>query len=144
MKYFDSVVNRMLAPNRPMGTRFVAVTSGVVDYVSKEDLYAKGSREPNDYSGLAVAIIGDDGVRYYGSHLSEVAEGIEPGMRVEAGQLLGLTGISGNAAGTYPHLHFGISRPTTREDWQVRRGQVWPQPYLAAWRRGENVTPELP
>ncbi|NTU80755.1 MAG: M23 family metallopeptidase, partial [Chloroflexales bacterium] len=128
----------------PMGTRFVAVTSGVVDFVSWEDLYAQGSKDPADRGGLSVAIVGDDGVRYYGSHLSEVAEGIVPGVRVEAGQLLGRTGISGNAIGTYPHLHFGISRPTTPEDWEVRRGQVWPQKYLAAWRRGENMTPELP
>lgn len=128
----------------PIGTRFVAVTSGVVDFVSREDLYERGSDRPEDRSGLAVAIIGDDGVRYYGSHLSEVAEGIEPGVRVQAGQLLGLTGDTGNAKGTDPHLHFGISRPTTPDDWQVRRGEVWPQKYLAAWKRGENVTPSLP
>ncbi|NTU83744.1 MAG: M23 family metallopeptidase [Chloroflexales bacterium] len=128
----------------PIGTAFVAVTSGVVDFVSWEDRYAQGSTDPADRGGLAVAIVGDDGVRYYGSHLSEVAEGITPGVRVETGQLLGRTGISGNAAGTYPQLHFGISRPTTPEDWATRRGQVWPQKYLAAWRRGEHVTPQLP
>jgi murein DD-endopeptidase MepM/ murein hydrolase activator NlpD len=128
----------------PIGTQFVAVTSGVVDFVNREDLFAQGSKDPADFSGLAVAIIGDDGIRYYGSHLSAVAEGIGPGVRVKAGQLLGLTGISGNAAGTYPHVHFGISHPTTPDDWQTRRGEVWPQKYLAAWKRGENVTPELP
>lgn len=128
----------------PMGTEFVAVTSGVVEFVSREDKYAQGSRDPVDFSGLAVAIIGDDGVRYYGSHLSAVTEGIETGVRVEAGQLLGLTGESGNAAGTHPHVHFGISHPTTPEDWQTRRGEVWPQEYLKAWKHGENVTPKLP
>jgi murein DD-endopeptidase MepM/ murein hydrolase activator NlpD len=128
----------------PIGTPYVAVTGGVVDFVSRVDLYAQGSREPALRGGLSVAIIGDDGVRYYGSHLSEVAEGIEPGVRVEAGQLLGRTGDTGNAKGTDPHLHFGISRPTTPDDWAVRRGEVWPQPYLAAWRRGELVTPTLP
>lgn len=128
----------------PIGTPFVAVTSGVVDFVSREDVWDRATNRPEDRSGLAVAIIGDDGIRYYGSHLSEVAEGIEPGARVEAGQLLGLTGDTGNAKGTDPHVHFGISRPTTPDDWEVRRGQVWPQPYLAAWKRGENVTPKLP
>ncbi len=128
----------------PIGTPFVAVTSGVVDFVSREDLWKPSTNRPEHRGGLAVAIIGDDGVRYYGSHLSEVAEGIEPGVRVEAGQILGWTGSSGNARGTDPHLHFGISRPTTPDDWAVRRGQVWPQPYLAAWKRGENVTPTLP
>ncbi|MFQ3632079.1 M23 family metallopeptidase [Roseiflexus sp.] len=128
----------------PIGTPFVAVTSGAVDFVSREDLWKPSTNRPEHRGGLAVAIIGDDGVRYYGSHLSEVAVGIEPGVRVEAGQLLGWTGSSGNARGTDPHLHFGISRPTTPDDWAVRRGQVWPQPYLAAWKRGENMTPMLP
>ncbi|NOK58557.1 MAG: Murein DD-endopeptidase MepM and murein hydrolase activator NlpD, containing LysM domain [Chloroflexi bacterium AL-W] len=127
----------------PIGTEFVAVTSGIVDFVSKEDLYAQGSREPTHRGGLSVAIIGDDGIRYYGSHLLQVTEGIEPGTRVQAGQILGLTGDTGNAKGTDPHLHFGISRPTTPEDWQIRRGEVWPQEYLAAWKDGQHMTPVL-
>ncbi len=117
---------------------------GVVDFVSREDVYEQGSDRPEDRSGLAVAIIGDDGIRYYGSHLSQVADGIAPGVRVDAGQLLGLTGESGNAATTDAHMHFGISHPTTPDDWEVRRGEVYPQPYVEAWKAGENVTPELP
>lgn len=128
----------------PTGTEFVAVTSGVVDFVSPEDIWDPATDNPADRGGLSVAIIGDDGVRYYGSHLSTIAEGIVPGVRVAAGQLLGLTGRSGNARGTDPHVHFGISHPTTPDDWQTRRGEVWPQKYLAAWKKGENVTPVLP
>lgn len=128
----------------PIGSQFLAVTNGVVDFVSREDLYAKGSKDPADRGGLSVAIIGDDGFRYYGSHLSEVSEGIEPGARVEAGQVLGLTGESGNAKGVYPQLHFGISLPTTPDDWEVRRGQIWPQEYLQAWLNSKNITPVLP
>ena len=94
--------------------------------------------------GLTVAIVGDDGVRYYGSHLSAVDPGVRVGDRVTAGRQLGLSGDSGNAAGIDPHLHFGISRPTTPEDWMVRRGEVNPYPYLQAWERGENLTPVLP
>jgi peptidoglycan LD-endopeptidase LytH len=128
----------------PIGSDFVAATDGVVDFVSVEDLWDARSDDPVVRGGISVAIVGDDGVRYYGSHLSEVAEGIVPGLRVEAGQLLGRTGNSGNAASTPPHLHFGISHPTTPDDWQVRRGEISPYPYLRAWQRGENVTPELP
>lgn len=91
-----------------------------------------------------MAIVGDDGVRYYGSHLGQVAEGIEPGVRVDVGQVLGLTGESGNAKGVYPQLHFGISHPTTPDDWAVRRGEIWPQQYLTGWERGENSVPMLP
>lgn len=127
----------------PIGSEFLAVTDGVVDFVSAEDVYRPATDRPEDRGGLSVAIVGEDGVRYYGSHLSAVAEGIAPGVRVAAGQRLGLTGDSGNARGTDPHLHFGISRPSTPDDWQARRGQIWPQRYLRAWARGEQVTPVL-
>ncbi len=82
-------------------------------------------------------------MRYYDSHLAAVASDIAPGVRVDAGELLALTGKSGNAASTDPHLHFGISRPTTPDDWQVRRGEIAPYKYLKAWKRWENVTPKL-
>jgi murein DD-endopeptidase MepM/ murein hydrolase activator NlpD len=125
-----------------IGSEFLAPTDGIVDFVQRSDLWDPAVNDPATRSGLAVAIIGDDGWRYYGSHLSAVADGLEPGMRVAAGQLLGLTGKSGNARNTPPHLHFGISVPTTPDDWQVRRGQILPYDYLRAWSRGEMLTPE--
>lgn len=127
----------------PIGSEFVAVTGGVVDFVSREDVWDPQVNDGATRGGLSVAIVGDDGVRYYGSHLSEVADGIEPGVRVEAGQLLGRTGHSGDARDTPPHLHFGISRPTTPDDWAVRRGEIRPYPYLQAWQRGEAAVPDL-
>jgi peptidoglycan LD-endopeptidase LytH len=127
----------------PIGSVFVAVTDGVVDYVSSQDVWDPKVNDGATRGGLSVAIIGDDGVRYYGSHLSQVADGIAPGARVVAGQPLGLTGKSGDARYTDAHLHFGISRPTTPEDWAVRRGQIPPYDYLRAWQRGEDITPDL-
>lgn len=127
----------------PVGTAVVAVTDGVVDYVSPVDTWDPAVDDPATRGGISVAVVGTDGVRYYGSHLSALAPGIEAGVRVRAGELLGASGASGNAVGTDPHLHFGISRPTTPDDWMVRRGEVNPFPYLEAWRRGENLTPVL-
>jgi peptidoglycan LD-endopeptidase LytH len=127
----------------PVGSEFVAVTDGVVDWVTREDVWVPAVDDGATRGGLSVAIIGDDGVRYYGSHLSAVADGIEPGARVQAGQLLGRTGKSGDARYTDAHLHFGISHPTKPDDWQVRRGEIGPYDYLRAWQRGENVTPKL-
>jgi peptidoglycan LD-endopeptidase LytH len=127
----------------PIGSTFVAPTDGVIDFVSSEDTWTASSDDPALRGGLSVAMIGDDGVRYYGSHLSAIAEGIAPGERVSAGQELGLTGDSGNARGVEPHLHFGISRPTTPDDWQVRRGEVRPYQYLKAWERGEDLAPDI-
>jgi len=114
-----------------------------VDYVSAKDMWDHKVNDGATRGGLSVAIIGDDGVRYYGSHLSQVADGIAPGVRVVAGQPLGLTGKSGDARFVDPHLHFGISHPTTPEDWAVRRGEIPPYGYLRAWQRGEDATPDL-
>ncbi|WP_313634360.1 M23 family metallopeptidase, partial [Massilia timonae] len=33
---------------------------------------------------------------------------VEPGMRIEAGRVLGYVGDTGNAKGTPPHLHYGV------------------------------------
>ncbi len=127
-----------------VGTDFVAVTDGIVDYVCFKDTWDPAKDDPASRGGLSVAIIGDDGVRYYGSHLSAIAAGIKVGVRVKAGQLLGKVGKSGDARNTTSHLHFGISRPTTPEDWKARRGQVDPFPFLQAWTDGHTVTPPLP
>jgi peptidoglycan LD-endopeptidase LytH len=127
-----------------VGTQFVAVTDGVVEFVSGTDNWNPNHPDPARRSGLAVAIIGDDGWRYYGSHLSGIAAGIYTGVRVKPGTLLGFVGASGDARGKTPHLHFGISHPTTPDDWKTRRGEVDPFPYLNWWKRGFNVTPKFP
>lgn len=128
----------------PIGTKFVAVTNGVVEFVSYEDRWQPGEDNGALRSGLAVSILGEDGWRYYDSHLSGIAEGIAPGVIVEAGQLLGYVGDSGNARNKTPHLHFGISRPTYAADWVTRRGEVNPFPYLNAWLAGTDLTPKFP
>ena len=123
----------------PEGTAFVAITSGVVEAVSRTDVWDPDVDDGATRAGRFVSLIGDDGLRYYGSHLSAVADGIEAGTRVEAGRLLGFVGRSGNARDTTPHLHFGISRPTFPEDWEVRRGEIDPIPFLDAWRSGDDT-----
>lgn len=128
----------------PAGTEFVAVTNGVIEEVSRTDVWSAANDGLCTRGGLFVSLVGDDGVRYYGSHLSAVAPGIEPGARVVAGQLLGYVGSSGNARGVSPHLHFGISRPTGPNDCGVRRGEIWPYEYLNKWKAGENAVPVLP
>lgn len=125
----------------PCGTPVVAVTAGVVDEVSRTDSWSPGTDDPAIRGGLSTSIVGNDGVRYYGSHLSEVAPGIEAGARVQPGQPLGKVGDSGNARGAGCHLHFGISPPCGPGDWQVRRGTIYPWPFLDSWRAGEARSP---
>ena len=123
------------------GCRFVAPTNGVVDEVNRVDRWSGKTNLGIDRGGLSVSIIGDDGVRYYGSYLRSIPASIEPGVVVKAGRLLGTIGSTGSARGTAPHLHFGISWPTPEGTWWVRRGAVLPWKYLNAWKNGKNLSP---
>ena len=123
------------------GCAFVAPIAGVVDEVMTKDVWRGKTNRGEDRGGLAVSIIGTDGVRYYGSHLSAIETGIVTGVAVVAGQKLGEVGSSGSARGTAPHLHFGISWPTEKGVWWVRRGVVYPWKFLDAWRAGKDLSP---
>ena len=45
---------------------------------------------------------------WYYAHLADFAPGLENGQRVEAGDLVGYVGDTGNAVGTPPHLHMEL------------------------------------
>jgi len=123
------------------GCSVVAPVTGRVDEVSYTDNWSPSTNLGADRGGISVSVIGVDGVRYYGSHLSSVAAGVRPGLSVAAGQLLGRVGNTGSARGLAPHLHFGISWPTPLRVWWVRRGEVYPWPYLDSWRSGGSLSP---
>jgi len=125
------------------GCKFVSPVNGVVDEVNRVDNWSGKTNLGIDRGGLYVSIIGDDGVRYYGSHLSSVVASIQPGVVVKAGRVLGKIGSTGSARGTAPHLHFGISWPTPSQPnvWWVRRGVVLPFKYLDAWKAGKDLSP---
>jgi peptidoglycan LD-endopeptidase LytH len=123
------------------GCRFVAPTDGVVTEVSRVDRWKPSTDRGADRGGRSVAVLGDDGVRYYGSHLLSIEAGIAPGVRVAAGQTLGRIDNSGDAIYVPTHLHFGISWPSRDGVWWVRRGTVYPWPYLDSWRAGGNRSP---
>jgi murein DD-endopeptidase MepM/ murein hydrolase activator NlpD len=125
----------------PRGCTVVAPVSGLVDEVSATDRWDAGSNRGADRGGLSISIVGVDGVRYYGSHLSSIAAGVAHGARVAVGRPIGRVGNSGDAAGVATHLHFGISWPTGPGVWWVRRGAVDPWPFLSSWRRGGNLSP---
>ena len=127
------------------GCKFVSPVNGVIDEVNRTDLWSGKSNLGIERGGLYVSVIGEDGVRYYGSHLTSVVASIQPGLTVKAGQILGRVGSTGSARGTSPHLHFGISWPTPTETqpniWWVRRGVVLPWKYLDAWKAGKDLSP---
>lgn len=123
------------------GCLFVAPIDGRVDEVTWVDRWDPKTNRGSERGGLSVSVVGVDGVRYYGSHLSSVQPGIVPGVRVRAGQTLGHTGKTGSARGTAPHLHFGISWPTAPNTWWIRRGIVAPQAFLNSWHHGGQLSP---
>ena len=125
------------------GCKFVSPVNGVIDEVSRTDVWSGKTNLGIDRGGLYVSVIGEDGVRYYGSHLASVVASIQPGVVVKAGRILGKIGSTGSARGTAPHLHFGISWPTPSQPnvWWVRRGVVLPWKYLDAWKAGKDLSP---
>jgi murein DD-endopeptidase MepM/ murein hydrolase activator NlpD len=119
------------------GNKVVAVTTGTILDVTKVDKWKASVNAGATRGGLSVSLLGDDGVRYYGSHLSVINAGITPGARVTTGQALGQTGDTGDASAC--HLHFGISPPCAKVgDWWTQRGTIFPWPYLDAWKKGQN------
>jgi murein DD-endopeptidase MepM/ murein hydrolase activator NlpD len=123
------------------GCAFVAPINGIVDEIVAKDVWSGKTNLGQDRGGLSVSIIGDDGVRYYGSHLSKIETTTVVGIRVSAGTKLGEVGNTGSARGTATHLHFGISWPTENNIWWVRRGVLYPWKYLDAWKAGKDLSP---
>jgi len=131
------------------GCAFVSPIAGVVDEVNTVDKWSGKTNLGADRGGLSISILGDDGLRYYGSHLSKIEANIVPGYKVATGEKLGEIGSTGSARGTKPHLHFGISYPTEKGIWWVRRGvglekgKTSPWKYLQAWQAGKDLKPKL-
>ncbi len=122
------------------GLPVVSPVDGVVLELSRVDRWDRKVNDGATRGGKFVSIKGVDGVRYYGSHLSKVAKGLKPGVQVSAGQRIGNVGRTGRAGAC--HLHFGISPVCAGTgDWWIRRGVVWPWPYLDTWRL--KVAPAL-
>lgn len=65
----------------------------------------------NTLGGRTVSVIGAGGRVYYYAHLEAYAPHLAEGDYVTTKTLLGYVGTTGNAAGTPPHLHFGVYAP---------------------------------
>ncbi len=117
----------------------LAPTTGVVTSVREVDTWDPEADEIGTRGGLTVTIVGRDTVRYYFAHLGTVL--VEPGQRVLAGEVIGVSGSTGNARRSVCHTHFGISRPCVDHETELLRGEIRPWSFLEAWRRGEQASP---
>jgi murein DD-endopeptidase MepM/ murein hydrolase activator NlpD len=86
----------------PTGTPIVAVTDGVVVRMTTVDRFNGRS----GFGGITVSYErGDE--RFYNAHLDAIHPDMTIGHEVEAGDVIGWVGRTGNARGTPPHLHLG-------------------------------------
>jgi len=92
----------------PRGTPVVAAISGEVARMSQ-----------NALGGITVYLI-DDQRRYvyYYAHLDHYSDQLTQGLKVQAGDVIGYVGTSGNAPPDTPHLHFQAMRINPgQHDW---------------------------
>ena len=119
------------------GAQVVSPVNGEVLQVRTVDRWDPTVDNPAARGGRSVAILGDDGVRYYAAHLDTIA--VAQGERVDAGDPIATVGRTGRSSAC--HVHFAISPPCPGPEWSVRRGVIWPYPYLDAWVAGEQRSP---
>ena len=121
------------------GAEVVSPVRGVAIDVRTVDSWDPAIDNPATRGGRSVAVLGDDGVRYYVAHLDEVDPALAIGERVTIAQRLGTVGRTGRTSAC--HLHVAISPRCPGTEWSVRRGVIWPSRYLDAWRVGEQLSP---
>jgi len=119
------------------GRQVVSPVDGRVLQVRAVDQWDAAVDNPATRGGRSVAILGDDGVRYYMSHLDTIAVMVD--QRVTAGDPIATVGRTGRSSAC--HVHFAISPPCPGPEWSVRRGVIWPYPYLDAWKAGNQLSP---
>jgi ethanolamine utilization microcompartment shell protein EutS len=78
------------------------------------------------------------GNEFYYAHLSAYSPLAAEGRHVEAGDVIGFVGDTGDAVGTPPHLHFEVHPVELL--WMGYDGVINPYPYLLAWRRQADVS----
>jgi hypothetical protein len=109
----------------PLGTPVLAVANGSLNRVGWQRL-----------GGWRLWVRDRLGNEFYYAHLSGYTPLALHSKRVHAGDVLGFVGITGDAIGTPPHLHFEIHpRPLLHLDYD---GAVDPTTYLGTW------TPKTP
>lgn len=121
------------------GAMVVSPTNGTVVQTRDFDAWDPAVHAGSTRGGLYVSVLGVDGVRYYFAHLATVL--VTVGQTVQPGDPLGPMGATGDARSSVCHTHMGISWVCPGNEWKVRRGMVWPAPYLDAWRAGEQRSP---
>ena len=110
----------------PLGTPLVAVAHGVVFSVGWEKV-----------GGRRLWLRDDVGNEFYYAHLSAYSPLAVNGAIVNAGDVLGFVGDTGDAEGTPYHLHFEVHPAGLLQ--RGYDGAVDPTKYLDAWRHVQDL-----
>ncbi len=110
----------------PLGAPVLAVADGT--------LFSVGW---NDLGGLRLWLRDVDGNEFYYAHLSAFSTNAVNGAPVQAGDVIGFVGRTGDAEGTPYHLHFEIHPVSLL--FMGYDGVVNPTQYLLAWQKLEDV-----
>ena len=119
--------------------RILAPTAGFISQLHRLDKWTPENDSPGTRGGLTITVQGDDGIRYFFSHLGRIK--VLKNQRVAAGDWIGVMGSSGNARVTRCHTHFGMSRVCPLAEVYLLQGEIWPQKYLNAWKQGQQLSP---
>lgn len=85
-----------------MGTQLVSCVDGTIDRLTRSE---------TGLGGIWIWITDANGNQYYYAHMESISPELRAGSKVTAGQPVGTMGMTGDARGTTPHLHFEI-RPS--------------------------------
>jgi murein DD-endopeptidase MepM/ murein hydrolase activator NlpD len=77
------------------------------------------------------------GNQFYYAHLSAYSAAARSGAYVKAGAVIGFMGTTGDALGTFPHLHFEVHPVSLL--FLGYNGAVNPTPYLRAWSPADDL-----
>jgi murein DD-endopeptidase MepM/ murein hydrolase activator NlpD len=110
----------------PKGTPILAVADGIVHSVGFIPI-----------GGYRLWLRDEAGNEFYYAHLSAYSPLAVEGNRVEAGDVIGFVGDTGDAEGGAPHLHFEI-HPATMLGLGYD-GVVAPYQFLVAWQQNEDA-----
>jgi murein DD-endopeptidase MepM/ murein hydrolase activator NlpD len=111
----------------PLGTPVLAVADGTLHTIGFTPI-----------GGYRLWLRDESGNEFYYAHLAAYSPLAVEGRSVEAGDVIGFVGDTGDAEGGSPHLHFEI-HPATMLGLGYD-GVVAPYPILLAWRRAEDIS----
>ncbi len=83
----------------PRGNPLVAVTDATIDRMTRVE---------TGLGGIWIWLKDASGTTYYYAHMDSIVDGLSPGSKVKAGQVLGAVGNSGDARYGETHLHFEV------------------------------------